>query len=611
MAILVSANNLTKAFGARPLFDDLSFTLQESEKVGLIGPNGAGKSTLLKLLAGQASPDRGTLSTKRGLKVGLLEQVPVFKPDATIENTVIEGIGGTGHHDEWDRITLIQETLSRLSLDQFEPSTRIDTLSGGWKKRVALARELVRQPDLLLLDEPTNHLDVESIQWLEQFIRNSRFATLTITHDRLFLQKICDRILELDRHNIGGILSVDGTYADYLDIKDQMIKGQERREVILKNTLRRETEWLRRGAKARTTKQQARIQRHGELSNEVGELEYRNQSKTARLDFQSADRNPKKLVEAKSISKSLGGRKLFSKFSVLITPGTRIGLLGANGCGKSTLLRTLLGDDQPDEGDVFRSDQLKVAYFEQNREALDPTLSLAKTLCPSGDFVDYRGGRVHIRSYLDRFLFTQAQMEMAVGKLSGGEQSRILIAKLMLQPANLLVLDEPTNDLDMATLTVLEDCLKEFDGAVLLVTHDRYFLAQVATKILAFEPGGKTHFFADLDQWETWQESLPKPQSAKVVKTGGLTAGLLSSGGSATSKKRLSFKEQREYDGMEAAIHAAESELSELDTESQKPENSTNAKKLSEITLRMTALQSTIETLYGRWAELQEKVSGT
>ena len=608
MAILVSANNLTKAFGARPLFDDLSFTLQESEKVGLIGPNGAGKSTLLKLLAGQASPDRGTLSMKRGLQVGLLEQVPAFKDGATIESTVLEGASSGGRHEDWERITLVQESLSRLQLDQFEASTPIATLSGGWKKRVALARELVREPDLLLLDEPTNHLDVESIQWLEGFIRNARFATLTITHDRLFLQKISDRILELDRHNIGGILSVNGSYADYLDIKDQMIKGQERREVILKNTLRRETEWLRRGAKARTTKQQARIQRHGELSTEVGELEYRNQSKTARLDFQSADRNPKKLLEAKHISKKLGGKTLFSKFSVLITPGARIGLLGANGCGKSTLLRTLLGDDKPDEGEVFRSDQLKVAYFEQNREALDPGLSLSKTLCPSGDFVDYRGGRVHIRSYLDRFLFTQAQMEMAVGKLSGGEQSRILIAKLMLQPANLLVLDEPTNDLDMATLTVLEDCLKEFDGAVLLVTHDRYFLAQVATKILAFEDGGKTHFFADLDQWETWQEGLPKSPTSRPGKN--LFSGKAVEQSSApSSKKRLSFKEQREYDGMESSIHTAEAELADIETQSQDPANASNAKKLSEITTRMTELQSTIEGLYGRWAELQAKLS--
>ena len=302
------------------------------------------------------------------------------------------------------------------------PRPLIAELSGGWKKRVALARELVRGPDLLLLDEPTNHLDVESILWLEELIQNAPFAVLTITHDRLFLQRIADRIIELDRRNPGGLLSVKGDYTTYLDIKDQLLSSQERREVILKNTLRRETEWLRRGAKARTTKQQARIHRAGDLKNEVEELGYRNQSRSVRIDFQSTEKNPKKLLEAKAIAKSMGGRSLFQRVDLMLTPGKRLGLLGPNGCGKSTLIRVLLGSETPDAGEVFRSDQLSVAYFEQARDSLDPQQTLAKTLCPKGDHVDYRGGRVHIRSYLDRFLFDPGQSEMAVGKLSGGEQ---------------------------------------------------------------------------------------------------------------------------------------------------------------------------------------------
>ncbi len=605
MAILVSAHELRKAFAARPLFDELTFSIESGEKIGLIGPNGAGKSTLLRILAGQISPDEGTLSMKRGVRIGYLEQVPTFTKGATILSGILEGAQKAPGEHEWETEAKAYEAMSRLSLDSemgLTGETLIETLSGGVKKRVALAREIVKDPDLLLLDEPTNHLDVESIVWLEEFIANAPFAVLTITHDRAFLQAIGDRILELDRRNDGGLLSVRGTYADYLDIKSQNMASQEKREVIMKNTLRRETEWLRQGAKARTTKQQARIKRQGELKSEVEEITTRNQSRTARLDFQGAERNPKKLLEAKKISKSLGGKPLFKDFDLLLTPGSRIGLLGRNGAGKSSLIRVLLGIDQPDSGEVFRSDNLTVAYFEQNRESLDPKVSLVKTICPSGDYVDFRGGRVHIKSYLDRFLFEPGQMEMAVGKLSGGEQSRILIAKLMLKEANLLVLDEPTNDLDMVTLSVLEDCLTDFKGAVLLVSHDRYFLDQVSTKIVAF-PGLLS--FVGIEQWENWRSSEQK----KEIKESRSSASASTSPGtgsskSSPSKRKLGFKEQRELETMEQTIHEVETQLGALAAESELPENASNATKLGKIAAEMSALQSEIERLYMRWSEL-------
>jgi ABC transport system ATP-binding/permease protein len=607
VAILISAFEIRKAFAARPLFDGITFSIESGERIGLIGPNGAGKSTLLRILASRSSPDAGTLSFQKGLKVGYLEQVPTFSESATVHSTVMEG---TPDPYDWEWMSKAEQLMSKLSLD--DPSVPISQLSGGWKKRVALARELIKEPDLLLLDEPTNHLDVEGIFWLEELLSQSSFATVTITHDRLFLQKISNRILELDRRNPGGLLSIKGDYANYLETKEQLMNAQEKREVILKNTLRRETEWLRQGAKARTTKQQARIQRAGDLKDEVSELSTRNQSRVVRIDFQSSEKSPKKLIEARKVSKSYGDRVLFKDLNLLLTPGTRVGILGPNGCGKSTLVRTLLGLEEPSDGIVLRSDNLSVAYFEQNRDTLNPDVSVLKTLCPQGEYVDYRGGRIHIRSYLDRFLFSPGQMEMAVGKLSGGEQSRLLIAQLMLKPANLLVLDEPTNDLDMATLNVLEDCLIDFQGAVILVTHDRYFLDHVATQILALDRVSphqkKVVSFASLDQWESWyfeQNDLVKSQLKKEVGSTGKSSLTPSETSESAKKRKLSFKEQREFDSMEENIHRAEAELAHLTQQSTLPENLSHASKLLEITQKMSLLQEEVDRLYKRWSELE------
>ena len=602
MAILINAHELSKSYGARPLFRGVTFSIETGDRIGLIGPNGAGKSTLLKILASQIAPDVGKLSTQRGLRIGLLEQNPVLDLQATLLGTVLEGADDP---HEWESIALAQELISKLELESFGAEAKISKLSGGWRKRVALARELIKQPDLLLLDEPTNHLDIESILWLENFLSQARFATLTITHDRMFLQRVSNRILELDPRHPGGLLNVRGDYAHYVEARSLLISAQERREVILKNTLRRETEWLRQGAKARTTKQQARIQRHGELEAEVADLSVRNQVRTSRIDFHAAEKNPKRLLVAKGISKSYGSKekpkKMFESLDLVITPGTRLGLLGKNGSGKSTLIRTLLGQEKPDTGQVIPSDQLSVAYFDQTREALDPLKTAEKTLCPSGDHVEYRGVKVHIRSYLDRFLFTQTQMDMPVGRLSGGEQSRILIARLMLTQANLLVLDEPTNDLDMATLAVLEECLVDFAGAVILVTHDRYFLDQVSNQILAFpHGGGKLASFANLAQWEEWQVSEEREAKKAAQEKARASGGVEES----KKKRKLSFNEQRELDSMETNIHQAEERLKRLTEESERSDVCTNSIKMMEISKKMSEAQEEIDRLYRRWEEL-------
>jgi ATP-binding cassette subfamily F protein uup len=600
MEILIGAHQLEKSFTTRPLFEKLTFSISAGERIGLIGPNGAGKSTLLKILAGQTDLDDGRLSVKKGLRVGFLEQVPQFKKDATVHSTILEGALDP---DDWESMALSQELSSKLDLVQFDPETKVETLSGGWKKRLALARELIRQPDLLLLDEPTNHLDVESIMWLENMLARAAFATLTITHDRVFLQQVSNRIIEIDRRHPDGLLSVNGDYATFLTVRQEQLGAQESKETKLRNTLRRETEWLRRGPIARLKKQQARINATHALADTVEDLGHRNQNKTVRLDFQSAEKNPKKLVEAKGIHKSYNGQVVVPKLDLLISPTSRIGLMGPNGCGKSTLIKLLTGVEAPDGGTVSHADRLQVAYFEQNRDSLDPNVTLFKTICPQGDHVEFGGAFVHARSYLSRFLFNFDQMETEIRKLSGGEQSRLLLARLMLTKANLLVLDEPTNDLDMPTLEVLGDVLQEFNGAVLLVTHDRYFLDRMTNKILAFgiDNSGKKQItsMVGLEQWQDWHEEQLALKNRLASKPAQKSAE------AAPTKLKLTYGEQQELAGMEDTIHKAEQRLEQLSKEMSAIDLG-EAKKLADFTARIAKAQAEVDQLYARWTELSE-----
>jgi ABC transport system ATP-binding/permease protein len=607
VSVLIAARALSHAFGARPLFSGISFTLLEGDRVGLIGPNGAGKSTLLRILAGTIAPDLGMVERRGGLRVAYLAQTPEL-PFKSVREAVCAGIAPEKRAD-WESEARVDEWLNRLDL---APDAAIEVLSGGWQKRVALAQALVKDPELLLLDEPTNHLDLESILWLEKLLAGARFATLTVTHDRLFLQRVANRVLELDRRNEHGLFDVAGDYATYVEKKAEAMAAQERREEKLTNTLRRETEWLRRGPAARSTKQRARIERAGTLAGEVAELGTRNRKGSVELDFQARDATevrPKRLIEARGLGKSYGAQRIFEGVELLITPRTRLGLLGPNGCGKSTLLRVLLGEEAPSQGEVLRAEQLSIAHFEQNRASLDPARSLAQTVCPDGDHVFVRGAPLHRNGYLDRFLFRKEQMNQPVGSLSGGEQSRLLIARLMLEPANVLVLDEPTNDLDLATLGVLEEALREFDGAVLLVTHDRYFLDQVTTELLAFHTRpserGRVTALAGLAQWETWHAaqavsapapSAPSPSAAPEP---------------AKKRKKLSYAEQRDYDGIEARIAGAEEKLASLTAECARPDVVSNAARLVELDREMGIARQEIDRLYARWAELEAMLNGT
>lgn len=616
--ILIGANQLAKSFAARLLFQDISFSISEGDRVGLVGPNGAGKSTLLRILAGQMEPDAGSLSKKRGLRVGYLEQVVEFPEGLTIRDAVMNGAADP---DDWEAMARAEEWFSRLELVDKDLDSPAARLSGGWQKKVALAREFMREPDLLLLDEPTNHLDVESILWLEEMLSESPIATLTVTHDRLFLQKVSTRIVELNRRYAKGVLSIQGSYADFLEAREQQFASQESTELKLQNTLRRETEWLRRGAKARQTKQQARIKGAEKLKQTVEDLARRNDTSVVQMDLQSTDKSPKKLIEATGITKAFGARSVVPKIDLLIGPKTRLGLVGPNGCGKTTLLRILTGELAPDSGSVFHADQLQFAYFSQSREALDLKISVQQTLCPVGDFVDEGGKKVHVRSYLSRFLFSPQQMELPVAKLSGGERGRLLLAQLLLTPANVLVLDEPTNDLDMETQQVLMDQLREFKGAVILVTHDRYFLDQMAHQILAFginSSGGPViDRMVGLEQWMDWHETQvvlrQKLAGALASPKAGPPHGKQESSppsatsSSASVQRKRSLAEDVELQSLEKKLAELESQL--LALQSKPPDSAekseAQAKAFRQWGEEVQNLTETRDQLMARWMLLE------
>src|SRR5881296_2015979 len=506
--LLLSCEAVSVAYGSRSLFDDLSFGLFEGDQVGLVGPNGSGKSTLLKILTGVTTPDRGARSLRGGVRVGYVPQDPVFSAGGTVGDVVMAALAGV---DEEDRPGRIAQALGRAGFA--DGRADVDTLSGGWRKRLAIARELAAAPDILLMDEPTNHLDVEGILWLEDVLTERARAFLVVSHDRYFLEHVATRMLELNRIYPRGLFEADGRYSEFLVRRDEFLRGQASYQGALANTVRREIEWLRRGAKARSTKARGRIKEAGRLIEKLEDSRARGVTATAGIDFTSSQRRTRRLLVARGLTKSLGGRQLVSHLDLVISPGTRVGLIGPNGSGKTTLLNLLAGELSPDAGEIERADGLRVVRFEQERGGLDPDQSLRRALAPEGDTVTWQGRSVHVASWAKRFLFRPEQLEVPVGRLSGGEQARILIARLMRAPADLLILDEPTNDLDIPTLEVLEESLAEFEAGLVLVTHDRFMLDRLSTLIVALDGRGGATTFADYSQWEAARSTAaPTPR---------------------------------------------------------------------------------------------------
>ena len=592
-SLLVSCEAVSKAYGTRALFDELSFGLAEGDQAGLVGPNGSGKSTLLKILAGLEEPDHGTRSVRSGLRIGYVPQDPVFPPRRTVDDVIAAALTAV---DEDERPGRMARTRGAAGFTN--GAADVDTLSGGWKKRLAIVRELAASPDVLLMDEPTNHLDVEGILWLEAILEEQARAFLVVSHDRYFLEHVATRMLELNRAFPGGIFTSDGRYSDFLARRDDFLRGQAAYEESLANTVRREIEWLRRGAKARSTKAKGRIKEAGRLIEELEDTRARALKATAGIDFASSQRRTRRLLVARGVSKSFGNRVLVRSLSLTITPGTRVGLMGPNGSGKTTLLNVLSGTQPPDEGDIDRADGLRLVRFEQDRPGLDPTQSLRQALAPEGDSVTFQGRIVHVASWAKRFLFRPEQLEVPVGRLSGGEQARIHIARLMREPADLLILDEPTNDLDIPTLEVLEDSLAEFQGGLVLVTHDRFMLDRVSTVILALDGLGGTEIYADFAQWQAARarrDPAPRETAGKAGERARPRA------------KRLSYREQREWDGMESAIHAAEAAMEAARAAAEDPAIASDPGALGERYAALETARVEVDRLYARWAELEAK----
>jgi ATP-binding cassette subfamily F protein uup len=597
MGLFLTVQDLTKAFGAEALFRGISFTVSDGDRIGLIGPNGAGKSTLLGIIAGRIPPDDGEVIARKMARISYVAQESVFEPGATVSEVLARE---TQNLDEPERLARMAETLGRVGFE--DTHAEASTLSGGWRKRLAIAAALIVKPDLLLLDEPTNHLDLEGILWLEKLLAGSRFATIVISHDRYFLENVASQVIELDRAYSAGLFRAEGSYSVFLDRKDEYMRAQSQRKDALDNRVRTEIEWLRRGPKARSTKAKARIDRANELIGELADLKSRARTSEAGIDFTASGRQTKRLIEADQVSYSIGDRTLFRDLSFTLGPGQRLGLVGPNGSGKTTLLRLLMGELQPASGEIRKANALRMVYFDQNRVQLEMDVPLRRALAADGDSVIYQEREIHVASWAARFLFKKEQLDQPVSRLSGGERARVLIANLMLQQADVLLLDEPTNDLDIPTLEILEESLIEFTGALLLVTHDRHLLDKVSTVVVGLDGQGGSERFAEYSQWEDWQAARRAQSKASNRPTREKSS-------PESNKKKLSYKDAREWETMEERIMESEQRLRQKQALLEDPAVNTDGQKLKQAYEEIEAAQEEVDALYTRWGELGAKLA--
>ncbi|HEX7965033.1 MAG TPA: ABC-F family ATP-binding cassette domain-containing protein [Gammaproteobacteria bacterium] len=591
--LLVSVQGLSKSYGLQNLFSGITLSFHAGEKLGLIGPNGSGKSTLLRILADVETPDEGQVARAGSTHLVYLPQEDRFSAGATVESALLDALPA---HQRDAGLNSIRDLLREMAFADL--GQKVDSLSGGWRKRLAVACALVQEPDLLLLDEPTNHLDLEGILWLEALLKSARFAFVLVSHDRYFLENATNRIVELNRRYPDGYLRVEGNYSEFLQRRLAVFDQQDREERVLENTFRRELEWLRRGPKARTTKAKGRIDAAYELKDELQATRGRNAlTRSAEIEFDATGRRTRKLVELKDVTVERGGRRLFSGLDLTLGPGSCVGVLGRNGSGKSSLIQLLRGELKPSAGSITWADDLKVVSFDQKREQLDRSLTLKQALSPTGESVMFQGKPLHVSAWARRFLFPTEKLGLPVARLSGGEQARVLIARLMLQPADLLLLDEPTNDLDIATLEVLEDSLAEFPGALVLITHDRFLMDRLSDRLLYLDGSGHVTFFADYAQWlEARRSAVPAPMASQAVAPARKPAA-----------PGLSYEEKKELDRMEKRIEKAEAEVNAIQERLHDPAIMSDAAKLKEIYGSLEAARTKVAELYTRWQELESR----
>ncbi|MFK7790367.1 MAG: ABC-F family ATP-binding cassette domain-containing protein [Phycisphaeraceae bacterium] len=608
MATLLNARGLSKTYGTHTLFTNIAIGLVEGDRLGLIGPNGSGKSTLLKMLAGHIEIDEGEITRRRQLSLAYVAQDDPFEPTATPIQAVVQSLtdlNETDHH-ALDPETRAAITLSQLGFTDLDQS--IGTLSGGWRKRLSIACAIVREPEVLMLDEPTNHLDLEGVLWLEQFVKQAEMAVVCITHDRTFLESTANRIIELSTAYPDGSFEVKGNYSDFVRRKEEFLDAQQAQQSALAGKVRRDTAWLRQGIQGRQTRNKTQVADTMARQDQLKSLQNRNTAtgKSAGVNFQASERKTHKLLDAQGIGKTLGDKKLFSDLSLTLSPGLRLGLLGPNGSGKTTLMRLLTGELESDTGSITSADKLRIVNFTQHREELDPKENLRDALCPVGDTVYFRDKPMHVSAWAKRFLFDPAKFRTSVGDLSGGEQARILIARLMLQPADLLILDEPTNDLDIPTLEVLEESLSNFPGAIVLVTHDRFMLRRLSTELIAFDGEGSAKPYASYEQWESDQvEDKKANQKVGTKNRQKKSTSTVTAKEKSPPVKKLSYKLQRELDQMEETILKAETEIEALQDEAADPKVMADRDKHLGVCERLSKAQHKVSRLYERWAELE------
>lgn len=633
MTPIITAKGLSKSFGPTLILEGSDVSIGESERVGLVGDNGAGKSTLAKMLAGMVPVDSGEIALRRDARIAYLSQRPVLDenltahdvvmgalsewrsakerhaaasdamglPDADFDSLLlaqesaaadVERLGG------WDADREVQRTLDHLGI--LDASARVGTLSGGERRRVDLARLLVSAPDFAILDEPTNHLDVETIEWLERYLTTQfRGALLLVTHDRYVLENVALRTLELDR---GRLFSYKGGWSAYLQAKAERIAQEARSEANRQNFLRTELEWLRRSPSARRTKSKSRAQRaEAAIANRPLA-----QTGTAKLSIET-ERLGNTVLEVLGVSVDIEGRRLVDDLELRLTQGERIGIIGRSGCGKTSLLRVMLGIDEPAEGEVNIGKNTNFAYFDQSRSGLDDNASIQENVAGKATRIDFRGNTIDIRSYMARFLFDGGELRQKVGSLSGGERARVALAKLLLKPANVLVFDEPTNDLDVATLGALEELLVEADATAIIVSHDRYFLDRVATSIVAFEGEGKVVRY--VGDYETYVRlrALQKKETQQAKKEEPAKTKAKSKKKAAKPKNGLNGKEKRELAGMMDAIDVAETKAAALSEKLADPALYSGDGDVSALVAEHKAAEDEVARLMARWEELDAR----
>lgn len=591
--VLISTYFISKSYGSQPLFTDISLQIFEKERLGLIGPNGAGKSTLLKIFSDIESPDSGEISRKKGTHTIYLPQEDVLDSEKTIEETLFNDI--PKDLEAWQVSKRRQEIIRLFQVDN--TSQKIKTLSGGWRKRLAIGQALFQKPDLLLMDEPTNHLDLEGILWLEKLLKDATFAFVLVSHDRFFLENTTNRTIELNRRYPEGFFKVEGNYSAFVEKREKYLQGQAKLETVLSNKVRREITWLRRGAKARSSKARYRINRAYKMQEDLENVKGRSsQNKSVDIAFDTTGRKTKKLLEAKKLQKTLSGKLLFDNLSLTLTQGMGMGIMGRNGTGKSTLIHILNGKLVPDAGSIKTAEGMQIVTLDQKRELSNGNLTLRKALSPEGDTVIYQGRPFHVTAWAKRFLFQTEQLGMPVSRLSGGEKARVLIANLMLQPADILLLDEPTNDLDIPTLEVLEESLEEFPGAVVLITHDRFLMERLCDLLLYLDGCGRAQYFADYDQWLKHKENKPSvtPQSNKISQN------LLKK-----KPNKSAYEARKEIERIGRQIEKAEGIADTLQRQLYDPEITCDADRLADLYAKHQDAKKKVDQLYQRWEELE------